>query len=212
MPKGFLPTSIAMTALLIYLKHHCTWLWCIVEKINGVLFALLYPSMEKTASAILSAYTVPGFRFALMQKEDIPDLSHLLQSQPDGYTTYFSPHPFDERSLNRLLANRSFVMMKAIRTDNGQLAGYFFLRCFFIGKAFHGLLTDSHCTGKGLGTAFWYLSARICQAVRLHMFATVSKHNTASLASARKGTDVRIVKHLPDDYLLIECRPNGINI
>ena len=195
-----------MITLLIYIKHRFPWIWTVVEKINGRLFILLYPKLPQYESEILESYNHAGFTFSAITDEDIPNLSEFRQNQTRAYLSYFDPHPFDAHTLNRLLNNKSFAMMKISDDTNGNIVGYFFLRCFFIGKAFHGLIVDERYKNRGLGTSMWALSSEICNMLGLKMYATVSEHNIASLTSANKGTNVTVVDKLANDYLLIECR------
>lgn len=200
-----------MTSLLILIKHRCPRIWRAVERVNGGLFALRCSGFGRTVAEVLDGFTVDGFRFSPVSAEDITALSAFLNRQPADRLEHFDPHGFDADTLRRLYENPAFAMMKVSCGADNRIAGYFFLRCFFIGKAFHGLITDKEFAGRGLGTAMWSVSARICEKSGLRMFATVSKHNAASLASAKRGTDVVVVGELADDYLLIECRAEKSN-
>lgn len=194
-----------MTSLLIYLKRHCSWLWIQVERMNGWLFGLRYPDLSVKATDILTGYTSGEFDFSLVCREDLTSLSNFLNRMPAEYMACFNPHPFDKATLDRLFTNEAFLMMKITRKEDGDIVGYYFLRCFFIGRAFHGLLVDKVYCNRGLGTAMWTLSMEICHAAGLRMFATVFSHNVASLRSVSKATHVRMVEKLADDYQLIEC-------
>lgn len=195
-----------MTALLLFVKHHCPWVWRAMEWLNAVLFRCRYRNIRWRAAEILSHQTVPGFRFAPVTASDLSALSHFLESQPEQRLTWFHPHSFEMPELRRLWRGGALLMMKVEREADGQMAGYFFLRCFFIGRAFHGLLVDATADGRGIGTAMWRLSALICEAAGLGMYATVSTANEASLNSCRKGTAARIVRRLPNGFLLVACR------
>lgn len=96
--------------------------------------------------------------------------------------------------------------MKVTPKKQKEVVGYFFLRCFFIGTAFHGLIVDERYTNRGMGTLMWKISNEICTVYRFKMYATVSKNNLPSLVSAGKATDVKVKKNLPNDFLLIECK------
>lgn len=198
-----------MTSFLIFIKHYFPWVWKTVEWINGLLFNFFYRGIEQKAFEVLRECAVPDFEFSVMESEDLPGLSVFLCSQPREHLAYFNPHGFDLTTLKRLFANRAFLMMKITRCSDQRMMGYFFLRCFFIGKAFHGLIVDRLAESKNLGTSMWVLSMQICSKMGLRMFATVSTHNIASLRSVRKGTEVDIRKLLANDYLLIECRPKS---
>lgn len=194
-----------MTSLLLFLKHRFPFLWRLVEWTNGVLFGLRYPRFAAMVNDALGGFTLGGFLFSPVEESDIALLSEFLTGQPAERIAHFDPHGFDCRTLHRLLENRAFAMMK-VTDAGGTVAGYFFLRCFFIGRAFHGLIVGEEFAGRGIGTAMWSLSARICDRTGLRMFATVSAHNEASLTSAHRGSEVEVVEMLANDYLLLECR------
>lgn len=194
-----------MTSLLILIKHRFPWIWRAVESVNGWLFSLLHPRFAETVSAVLDGCDNGVFRFSAVDEGEAEALSEFLCRMPASRVEHFAPHAFDADTLRRLCSNPSFAMMKVVHIADGSIAGYFFLRCFFIGRAFHGLVVGEEYSGRGLGTQMWSLSSRICAGSDLRMFATVSRSNAASLASARRGTDVAVVEELANGYLLIEC-------
>ena len=91
-------------------------------------------------------------------------------------------------------------------THGGRIVGYHFLRCFFTGKAFHGLIVADDMAGRGIGTHMWALAADICQRLDLDMQATIHPDNIASLTSCRRGCDTTIIATLPNGYLQVKCR------
>lgn len=197
-----------MTGVFVKIKHHFPRLWTIVEKVNGSLMRLRYPKLPSIAKEITKETNDLAWR--VVTPGDAPALSSFLNSIPPERLRYFDPHPFDPQTLRRMASNSSFVMLKVM--DRDRIVGYHFLRCFFIGKAFHGLIVDQEYAGKGIGTAMWAIGAEICNAAGLKMFATVSEKNTPSLNSCRKGCHTRIVEHLPDGYMLLSCEPNDCTI
>lgn len=196
-----------MTSLLIAIKHRCPWIWRSVEWLNGRLFALRYPGLERTAAAVLAEVSEAEYAFAPVRTEDLAELSAFLERQPAERRRYFDPHGFDRKTLEKLRKNRAFAMMKITETTHGRIVGYFFLRGFFVGRAFHGLIVDADHANRGLGTAMWATAMRICDRMGLRMFATIAEANTASLISVRRATEVEVVEQLARSYLLIECKP-----
>ena len=195
-----------MTSLLLWFKHRAPWLWRAVEWANGRLFGLRYPAFREQAAAVLAQHGAHGaFRFAPVTEADLAALSDFLTRQPERARRHFDPHGFDPATLQRLYRNRAFAMMQVTRQPEGEVVGYFFLRGFFVGRAFHGLLVDESAAGCGIGRTMWALSARICAAGGLKMYATVSQTNLPSLNSARRGTEVTVVETLANGYLLIAC-------
>ena len=177
------------------------------EKVNSTLFSLLYNKLDTITSEVLKNYSKEGFIFSKLEETDINDLIDFRKRQEDGYLIYFDPHPFNKETIERLLKHRSYSLMKIQEKSSGKIVGYFFLRCFFIGKAFHGLITDNKYVNQGLGTSMWDISMKICDRIGLRMFATVSKHNIPSLKSASNATQIQIKEQLDNDFLLIECTP-----
>lgn len=196
-----------MTSLLIFLKHHCPWFWRAVEWVNGRLFALRYPAARRVAVEVLQECTNEVFLFSLVQTSDLPALSAFCTGQPEGYLAHFDPHRFDVSTFGRLLKNPAFVLMKITNVSDGSLVGYFFLRGFCIGRAFHGLLVAEQYRNRGLGSAMWSASMQLCTRLGLRMFATVSEQNAASLASACRATETVVAERLANGYLLIACKP-----
>lgn len=195
-----------LVSALISLKKNCAPLWQVVEWCNGILFHLLHPSIETTAASVLQAYDALPCRFSLLESCDVDALKAFLDNQPDYALTHFHPHAFDMATLARLQRNKAFVMMKAVDKCDGTMVGYFFLRCFFIGRTFHGLIVDAAAHGHGIGTAMWMLASTICSKERLRMFATISPNNQASYSSCKRATDINVVEHLANGYLLVECK------
>ncbi len=193
-----------MTALLIYLKHHCPRLWLTIESLNSLLFSLRYGRAESVAASELAALADGDIRLSLVEEGDIAALARLLQHQPEDYLRYFHPHAFSEQELRRLLSSRAFIMMKATLTRDGTMAGYCFLRCFCVGKAFHGFLVGKGYDGHGIGAAMMKANKAICRRLRLRLCSTVSSRNIASLRASEKASSILSKTQLRDGYMLIE--------
>lgn len=194
-----------MTGILVRIKHRFPRLWSLVEQVNGSLMRLRYPELPSIAEKVASMGT-NDLTWKVVTSAYAPALSSFLNSIPPDRLRHFDPHPFDPQTIRCMASSGSFVMLKVL--DGERIVGYHFLRCFFIGKAFHGLIVDQEYAGKGIGTKMWALGAEICEAAGLKMFATISKENTPSLNSCRKGCRIRIVEHLSDGYMLLSCKPH----
>jgi len=194
-----------MTGFLVRIKHKFPSLWRLVERVNGFLMRLRYPDLPEKAKLAAASVSYHGLHWSIVTPDDAEEMSSFLNSIPADRLKHFNPHPFDSDTLRRIASNRSFVMFKVYNQKG--IVGYHFLRCFFIGKAFHGLIVDSSYCGKGIGTAMWALGAEICHLAGLRMFATISEANLPSLASCRRGCSATIVKRINGGYLLISCHP-----
>lgn len=194
-----------MIRFLVSLKHRFPGFYRLVEWANGGLFSLRYRNMERIAADALDSVQTDGCRFSLMEKEDLPALQKLLEGQSKEYLRWFNPHSFDIKTLEKRFRNPAFLMMK-VTAPEGNLIGYFFLRCFFIGRAFAGLAVDEAWQNRGIGTAIWAVCADICNRMGLRMQATISTDNKPSVASCKRGTDAQAVANLEDGYVAVECR------
>ncbi|MBR1698715.1 MAG: GNAT family N-acetyltransferase [Bacteroidales bacterium] len=190
---------------LLSFKRRFPWIWSRVEDVNGVLFHFHYRGLGRIATETLADVVVAGCRFSLLEEKELGMLEGLLSRQGEESLSWFQPHAFDSAALKRLCRNPAFLMMK-VTTPEGEMVGYFFLRCFFIGRAFIGLLVDAPFRNRGIGTAMWASCAEICNRGGLKMQATISTDNKPSMASCRKGTDSQQVQALEDHYLVIECK------
>ena len=194
-----------MIRSLVAFKRRFPRAWQLVERANGLLFKLRYRKIDRIAETVLETADAAGCRFTLLKKEALPELEQFLARQDKDYLTWFQPHAFDRTTLNRKFRNPAFLMMTVTAPD-GSMVGYFFLRCFFIGRAFAGLLVDEPWQNQGIGTAIWAACAEICQYAHLRMQATISTDNKPSMASCRKGTDIQGMQALDNHYLAVECK------
>ena len=192
-----------MVKFLIYLKHHFTFLWSIIEWFNSIIFYLLYGrKLDKKLNVLLNDKSFKGFSFKRLKKDDMVKLESFFNNQPESAYTFFNPHKFDEKSLVEKSKDHSFIMIGLF--DNNKIIGYCFLRCFFNKKSFRGKIVDVNYQGKGIAKQMGILTTEICQSMSFRLFATISKDNVKSIASSKAVNDVRIVKELPDDYLYVE--------
>ena len=130
------------------------------------------------------------------------ELESFFAIQPKNYFEFFTPHGFDAKSLRKLQRNKAFLAY--IVKDNDTIVGYFFLRSFFIGKAFFGKMVDNAHQGQGIAKMMCLCAMDIALTLRIRMFGTISKDNLASLYSTQNVLVTRVVKEMPDNYLMIE--------
>lgn len=196
-----------MISLLIKIKHKLPAIWHLAENVNGRLTSLRFKGMQDYSRRILDQRIMEGFSFSMLKPEEIPSILELHRRQNPEYLKNFNPHPFDMETLRDMAGNRAYVLMKVTEDATGEIVGYFFIRSFFVGKAFHGLLTDEKFSGRGIGSSMWRISMEICRGLGLRMFATMAQDNIASYKSAQNGTEVNLLKKMENNFILIECCP-----
>ena len=181
------------------LQSKMPWLWSLVEWGNGVLFKIRYGrKLTEGLSSVLAGY--PDVREA--SEEDVESLAFFFSSQPEEAFRYFKPHGFNGKDLIRLVKNPSFLMFVVER--EGKVTGYFFLRSFFIGKAYLGKMVDYRMQGHGIGQKMCSCAMDIASLLGLRMYETISKENLASLCSSQKVLEVRVLEEMSNGYLYIE--------
>lgn len=187
------------------LRDKLSWLWNVIEWMNGVIFYMLYGCKLKgfSFSAVPEGYEIVEIR-------DIPTdrMVEFFARQPEEAFKYFKPHGFDANSIKRLQRNRAFLGYVLCDRLNGQIAGYCFNRCFFHGQGFRGRMVDIDYRGKGLGTAMNKILNDVGFGIGLRLFETVSKDNVASYRSAMSASNVKVVKELEHNELYLEILPS----
>lgn len=194
-----------MIERLVSFKRRHPKAWSLVESVNGAFFRLRYGKVEETAEDVLKGFSAAGCPFSLIEEEDLVSLESFLKGQDEDNLKWFKPHGFDADTLGRLYRNPSFVMMKVTGPD-GRFTGYFFLRCFFTGRAFAGLVVDRDWQNRGIGTQIWRALAGVCDRLGLRMQATISRDNKPSMASCSKGTCMEETETMEDGYIAVECK------
>ena len=186
------------------LRDKLSWLWNIIEWINGVIFFMRYGKKLKN----LRLTTVPK-GYIILELRDIPIelLLEFFERQPEEAYTYFRPHGFDAKSIKLLQRNKAFLGYVLQDMSNEHIAGYCFNRCFFHGQGFRGRMVDIDYRGKGLGTAMNKILNEVGFGIGLRLFETVSKDNVASYKSALSASNVKVVKELPHNELYLEILP-----
>lgn len=190
------------------LKDKLPFIWDAIENVNEMIFALRYGKNVKNVAVTC----VPdGYKLVALKDVDTTLLVKFFVHQPDEAFTFFKPHGFDSKSIERLQKNKSFLAYLLIDKANGQIAGYCFNRCFFHGKGFRGRMVNIDYRGKGLGTAMNKILNEVGFGIGLRLFESVSKDNVASYRSALSASNVKVVQELPHNELYLEILPELMN-
>jgi len=197
-----------MEKLLIFIKHHLTLIWRIIESVNSVFFYLLhYAALQKVMTEVLSARSEGPFFYRQLQREDAGLLFDLIMAQKKSDLEYFKPHKFDLRSIQKQFENRSFLMMGAF--DNERLIGYFFLRLFVTKRCFVGRIIDCEYRGMGVGVIMNTIMYETAWRLGFRCLSTISRNNRSVIRAHAKNENLKIIKELKNDYLLVEFIRNN---
>ena len=162
------------------------------------MFRLRYGVRVKRLPEIVSSY--PGV--VRVTKDDAHDLAAFFEKQPEEAFEYFRPHYFDWESLESLAQNPCRLMY--VVKEDGEIVGYFFLRCYFFGKNFLGKMVDAGHQNQGIGQKMCCCAMDITTALGMRMFESISRNNPGSLNATQKVLETRIVKELDNNVLYIE--------
>lgn len=192
-----------MEDLLIFIKHHLSFLWNIIDWGNGLIFSLFYkPKLIKVLPEVFIEFSIPPFSYRRLDESDVEPLFELINRQAASDIEYFRPHGFDLNSIRMQFKNHSFLMMGAF--ENEMIAGYFFLRFFVNKKCFVGRLIDKPYRGKGIGPVMNELMYETAWRMGFRCLSTISCHNTAVMRAHAKNPTMIVRKELQNDYLLVE--------
>ena len=188
-----------MVKILVWLKHHLSFIWCLIEKVNSLLFRILWGG-KLAACSFPKCMT--DIEFRILSQSDMEALATFFSEQPESAFHFFKPHGFDVVSLTKKKKDPAFMMIGCYK--NNELAGYAFLRFFFNRQAFRGKIVSPKFQGQGLAKQMGVVTTQICQQLNFRLFATISKDNVKSIASSKAVNDIHIIKELPDNYLYVE--------
>ena len=195
-------------AIAHFLRDKMPWLWDFVDIVNSVLFKFRFGSKLRAVEAeVLKRYEAEsGLRIVPMSELKTDDLVVFFAAQPEEAFTFFKPHGFDAKALRKLQRNKSFLAY--ILLDGSQIAGYAFIRSFFMGKGFRGRMVGISHRGRGLGTLMNRMMNDVGFGIGLRLFETVSKRNVASYRSAMSASNVKVLEEMEYDELYLEILKN----
>jgi hypothetical protein len=199
-----------MVRFLLYIKHHLPFIWRLAEQINGRLFCIIHKKrFEKVIQEVLGASCLNHYTFRQLNSQDLKSLETLLMNQPPERVKYFRPHDFDYQSLFKVHNNTGFLMFGVFNGD--EMAGYFFLRCFWTRKCFVGRLIDKQYEGKGIGKEMNKIMYNTGWKSGFRVLSTISRDNSLVMRSHANNPSIKILKKLKDNYMLVEFLQPGNN-
>lgn len=192
-----------MEKILIFIKHHLSILWKLIERSNGFFFNILFRSrMEKALPDVFNEFSISPFSYRRLNSGDMIQLCNLIKSQPLSDLDFFHPHAFDLKSLKLQLGKSAFLMMGAF--DNNKLIGYFFLRFFSNKKCFVGRLIDVNYRGREIGRVMNSIMYETAWRMNFRCLSTISRNNIAITSAHAKNPNMVVIKELQNDFMLIE--------
>ena len=192
-----------MARLLLFIKHRLPFLWQWVELLNSLLFRAFHGDrLRKAAAVCLEECQLGGYTFRLLGAGDAPLLSGFLNRQDEARVRYFRAHEFDQRSVERVLAAPAFLAFGVFA--DGELVGYFFLRCFWNRKCFVGRIIDDNHEGRGIGRVMNQVMYHAAWRSGFRCMTTISRNNKSIMRAHRGNPHARVVKDLANDYILVE--------
>ena len=206
------------------LRDKLPWIWESIGVINSFLFVLRYGKRMKKIKGILKAFSLSSnqisektsksslFNIEALTKENVSLLSRMFAEQPASAFDFFKPHGFDDKSLSKLIRDKSFLAYIVTVNNDDNLpvcVGYFFQRSFFWGKSFRGYMTDFRWQRKGINKLMNQCATEISSFLGLHVYGTIAPENIASMKSAQAANDVKIIETLRSGDYLVEYLPKS---
>lgn len=192
------------------IKDKFAFLWEAVEWGNATLFGLMHRGGLKDVPEILKQVSNETFIIRMTVDDDAPVLAKFFSEQPEEAYKFFKPHGFDEKSVLKVLKNKSFMTFVVVDRATGELVGYFFLRSFVNGKCFKGRMVDYRQRNRGIAKLMGIAINKTAMRLGMRIYTTISPENYASLASTKAVNDIKIVKTLENGYYYIECTPKKV--
>lgn len=187
-----------------YFRDKLPWIWDLIDVLNSWFFSLRFGGKLKAVEPEVLERYGEEFGMKVMRMSEVPadEVMAFFTFQPKDAFDFFKPHGFDGKSIKKLQKNRSFLAY--ILMDGSAIAGYCFIRSFFIGKGFRGRMVGIDYRGRGLGTIMNRMMNDVGFGIGLRLFETVSKRNVASYRSAMSASDVTVIEEMGDDELYLE--------
>lgn len=190
-------------ALAHFLRDKCPWIWDLVERFNSFLFSIRYGRRLKQLPEILERYQ-DEYSIELIERKHLDDLTRFFQEQPGEAFEFFRPHAFDWKTLRKLQKNKAFLSF-VVQKDN-TIVGYFFLRCYFLGKCFRGYMVDYRWRNRGISKLTAKVMTDVATMLEIPSYGTIAPDNMASMKSQGAVNDIKIIEQLANgDYYVEYC-------
>lgn len=186
------------------LRDRFGFIWNMVEWLNSLVFAMMHKKQLANVPEILQGFS-DNFTLRPANAADAKPLAKFFEEQPEDAFKFFKPHAFDEKTLLKIIKNKSFLAFLVL--DGEKIVGYFFMRCFVNGKSFRGKIVDYRYRGKGIAKLQGLAATNVATLLGVRVFGTISPENYASLASSKAVNEIRILKTLDNGYYYIEYLP-----
>jgi GNAT superfamily N-acetyltransferase len=178
-------------------------LWAIIEAVNSLFVSLIFKKIKEEIDKNVCNYECAhSYSFIKLNIDDVASILEFLVSLNDEERKYFSPFKFSYHSIYRVLSSGGFSVYGVKRGSD--LEGIFFLRYFFIGEAYLGLVVASKARGNGLGNQIIASLKKACQSAGLILCSSVSVENTPSW-KAHIHNGFRVVKRLDNGYSILQA-------
>lgn len=192
-----------MLSKIIWLKHHCPWLWAGIEKINNWFLSVFY---GKRIAAVRAQLALPkpfaeGY-IRLITTDDTDRLTEFLKQVTKDELAFFSPHKFDRGSVHNVLGSLGYLPVGFFMGD--KIVGYFMMRLFCTRKAFIGRYLSIDFRRTGLGGQMGTVLYDIGEDLNFDVYSTISRDNSSSLKSHEAMGRMTIEKGMPNNYLLVK--------
>jgi hypothetical protein len=192
-----------MEKILIYIKHHFSFIWKVIDRVNGMLFSWFFKSkLDRVLTDVLQDIPRGSYVYRKLKPSDINQLYNLYAAQLSDDVRYFNPHGFSMPSIEAQGRKPAFLMMGVFNGE--KMVGYFFLRLFANKKCFVGRLIDINYRGKGIGEVMNFIMYQIAWQMNFRCLSTVSRDNLAVIRAHSRNKSMIVLKELRNNYLLIE--------
>lgn len=187
-----------------FIKEKFRFLWDTLEWCNATLFALTHGKQISKLDDVLRLVSTE-YIFRTARVSDVGRLVEFYSEQPSESFKFFNPYKFDEKSIGKIIKNKSFISFVVFKDDI--LVGCFFLRCFINGKCFRGKIVHKDWQGRGIAKLMGIAMTKVSQELGLRMFGSISPNNFASMESAKASNTIKVHKILDNGYYYIEFLP-----